>query len=315
MIKLEDLIRSNTHFGHRTSRWHPKMKPFIWGVRNKIHLISPAATAHLLQKAAQFLEEGAAKGKQFLWVCTKKVGQHYAREAAEQLSMPCVVHRWIGGTLSNYAQVRKAVSRLLHLEDVVKKPLIHYKKKEMVMLNKDIERLQKNVGGIVDLDPTPGALIVVDAKRESTAVKEAIRMNIPVIAIVDSNTDPTGIPFAIPANDDSPRSISFILNYLKEFVARGKERYAIVQEKERKEKEEALKLAAEKKAADRAEEARKAGAKHAASSEKRVEKATFQKGPREAKPAAPKQKEEPAAQAESTPAQEKQKEAEEGTEK
>lgn len=221
-LDLKKMLQAGVHFGHRTSRWDPRMKPFLWGASNNTHLIDVSKTAFLLERAGKFLRDAAANGGSLLFVGTKKAAQPSIHKAGAELNMPYIVHRWVGGTLSNFDQVRKAITRFLHLQDVVKKPLTSYKKKEIGMINKEIERLNKNIGGIVDLDFPPAALVIVDAKKEATAVKEASRLGIPVVAMVDTNTDPTGVNYIIPSNDDSPRSVSFVMDYLIECAAEGK---------------------------------------------------------------------------------------------
>lgn len=236
-LDMKDMLKAGVHFGHRTSRWSPKMRPFIWGARNKVHLFDVSKTAFLLERAGAFLKDLASNGKNFLWVGTKRAAQESVRKAATDLNMQYCVHRWIGGTLSNYDEVKKAIRRFLHLKDVVKKPLIHYKKKELVTLHKEIERLEKNIGGIVGLDFPPAAVILVDAKKEATAVKEAARLGLPVIALVDTNTDPEGITHIIPANDDSPRSIDFVINYLVGQITEGRKHYEANKEEIRRAQE------------------------------------------------------------------------------
>lgn len=243
MVSLKQLAQAGVHFGHKTSRWHPKMKPYIWGSRNKIHLINIAKTAFLLERAQNFLKELAQNGKPILWVGTKKSAQKAIIDQATKLDMPYVSHRWIGGTLSNYDQVKKAVTRLLHLRDVVQKPSHRYTKKEQSVLQKEIERLEKNFGGIIDLKAIPSALVIVDARKERSAIKEALVMGIPVVALVDTNTDPSGINYVIPGNDDSPKSIELILSALAESVAQGAAVAKENQEKERAEKQAARALA------------------------------------------------------------------------
>jgi small subunit ribosomal protein S2 len=221
-LDLKKMLQAGVHFGHRTSRWDPRMKPFLWGTSNNTYLIDVSKTAFLLERAGKFLKDAAANGGSLLFVGTKKAAQPSIQKAGTELKMPYIVHRWVGGTLSNFDQVRKAITRFLHLQDVVKKPLTNYKKKEIGTISKEIERLNKNIGGIVDLDFPPAALVIVDAKKEATAVKEASRLGIPVVAMVDTNTDPTGVNYIIPSNDDSPRSVSFVMDYLIECVAEGK---------------------------------------------------------------------------------------------
>ncbi len=220
-IDLKDMLKAGLHFGHKTSRWSPNMRPYIWGSKNHVHLIDISKTAFLLEKTGVELKKLAAEGGSFLWIGTKKPAQKIVQEIATKLRMPWVIHRWIGGTLSNFDQVKKAITRLLHLRDVMAKPTVHYTKKELVMIQKEIERLEKNVGGIIELSYPPAGLIVVDAGREQSAIKEASRLGIPIVSLVDTNTDPTGINFVIPANDDSPKSIRFVLEYLQAKIEEG----------------------------------------------------------------------------------------------
>lgn len=255
-IDIKDLLVAGVHFGHKSSRWAPRMRPYIWGVKNKIHLIDVSKTAFLLERAGAYLQHHAAQGAQFLFIGTKKAAQDLIRKTASDLGMPFVVHRWLGGTLSNFDQIKKAMTRLLHLSDVIAKPVSNYTKKERVGIQKEIERLDKNVGGMLELRYPPAAVIVVDAKKEQSAVKEAARLGIPVISIVDTNTNPEGVNFVIPANDDSPKSIAYILNYLKASIEEG---MVVAREEQSKKAEE-----------------RAARAKHTAeaAAEKRVAKKT-----------------------------------------
>lgn len=283
MIDLKDLLQAGVHFGHRTSRWSPKMRPFIWGSKNKIHLIDVAKTAFLLKRAVSFLTGAVASGKPILWVGTKKAASSIVKDVADSLSMPYVINRWIGGTLSNHSQIKKAITRLLHLRDVVKKSQSYYTKKEMSMMQKEVARLEKNIGGIIDLSYPPAALVVVDAKREHAAIREALKLNIPVVALVDTNTDPTGINFVIPTNDDSPRAIRCIVDHIVEPVKKAKEAYEAEKAKAKKVSPEVKKTATK---ADKPAEKKAAPAKKAEVKEKA--KAT------EKKPAAKKEAAKPA---------------------
>jgi len=223
MIDLKELIKAGVHFGHQTWRWCPKMKPYIWGSRNSVHLIDVSKTARAVERAAKFLEEVAASGKPILWVGTKKPAQKAVLDVATKLDSPYVTHRWIGGTLTNYPQVKKSITKLLHLEDVLAKVDEHmYTKKERGRMQKMVDRSIKNVGGIRTLRWPVGALVVVDARRENTAIREAVVAGVPVVALVDTNTDPSLVTHVIPANDDIPRSISLLLGYLGDAVERGK---------------------------------------------------------------------------------------------
>jgi len=252
MIDLKKLVDAGVHFGHHSSKWHPKMKPYIWGTRNKVHLINVAKTAFLLDRAEKFLESAAAEGKQILWVGTKKTAQPLVRIMAEKLSQPFVYHRWIGGTLSNFEQVKKAITRLLHLRDVVAKDTGRGTKKEHSVMLKEIERLEKNVGGISTMTSLPAAIVVVDAKKERAVIREASNVGIPVVCLVDTNTDPSGVSYLIPANDDSAKSIEVIFEQLAAGVQRG---LAVAQEAAR---ETAAKVAAERAARKKVMDDRKA---------------------------------------------------------
>jgi small subunit ribosomal protein S2 len=225
LIDLKQMLEAGVHFGHRTSRWSPKMKPFIWGAKNKIHLIDVSKTALLLERAGKFIKDITSTGGKVLFVGTKKAAQEIVQKTATNTGMPFVINRWVGGTLSNYDQVKKAVTRLLHMRDILQKNTSHYKKKELSMIQKEMARLEKNVGGIINFDYPPAALIVVDAKKEVSAIKEAMRMRIPVIALIDTNTDPIGVSHIIPGNDDSPKAISFIMQHIESYVKAGVEAF------------------------------------------------------------------------------------------
>jgi small subunit ribosomal protein S2 len=223
MVDFKELLKAGVHFGHKTSFGNPKMRPYIWGAKNRIHLIDVSKTATLLDIAGNKLKDLASNGGAILWVGTKKPAQMVIEKVGKELDMPFVVNRWIGGTLSNYAQVKKAITRYLFLrDDILKKSDTLYTKKELVMLQKQLNRLEKNVGGIVNLEFPPAAIVVVDAQKEYSAVKEAFGMKIPVIGLVDTNTDPSFINCVIPCNDDSPRSVKLIIETLAAKVAEGK---------------------------------------------------------------------------------------------
>jgi small subunit ribosomal protein S2 len=228
MIDFRELVKAGVHFGHQASRWVPKMSPYIWGVKNKVHLIDVSKTAYQLEKAAQFLQEVTFEGKQILWVGTKKPARQIIQDVATKLNMPYVNHRWVGGTLNNYSQVKKSVTRLLHYEDVLAKSEkhAHYTKKEVSEIKKSIDRLTTIVGGIRTLGWPVGAVVLVDVNKEQSALKEAVKAGVPVVALVDTNADPSLVDYVIPGNDDAPRSISMILGYLQQAVEKGKQQAA-----------------------------------------------------------------------------------------
>jgi len=223
-VLFGELVKAGVHFGHQKSRWCPKMKPYIWGYKNKVHLIDVSKTASQLDKAEKFLESIAAEGKTILWVGTKKAASPLIKEVATKLNMPYVNHRWLGGTLLNFTQVKKSLTRLLHYEDILVKAEENpfYTKKELNLFKKSVEKLEKTVGGIRKLTLPIGAVVVIDVNKEQSAVKEASAMGVPVIGFVDTNSDPSLVDIVIPANDDSPQAIGLLLNYLTAAVEKGK---------------------------------------------------------------------------------------------
>jgi small subunit ribosomal protein S2 len=225
MIDRKDLIKAGAHWGHLKSRWCPRMAPYIWGLKDRVHLIDVSKTAQQVEHAAAFLKEVAAEGKIILWVGTKASAQEAVKNAAKKLDMPYVSHRWVGGTLSNYPQVKKSVTRLLHFEDILARaadfPL--YTKKDLSIIQKNIQRREKTVGGIRKMTWPIGAVVLVDVNEENSALKEAQLMGIPVVAIVDTNGDPSRVDYVIPANDDTPSSVNLIITYLADVAMLGKE--------------------------------------------------------------------------------------------
>ena len=224
MIDFQKLVKAGVHFGHQTSRWNPKMAPYIWGFKNKVHLIDVSKTAYQLEKAALFLESVASEGKTVLWVGSKKSAQEAIERIGKETGMPYVKNRWIGGTLSNFGQVKKAVTKLLHYEDILSKTeqFPHYTKKEFNVFKKTAERLEKSVGGIRTLKWPVGAIVIIDVGKECSALKEANVMGIPVVALVDTNCDPSLVDFVIPGNDDAVPPIDLIGQHLADAVNRGK---------------------------------------------------------------------------------------------
>jgi small subunit ribosomal protein S2 len=252
------LIEAGVHFGHQASRWSPKMHPYIWGTKNKIHLIDVSQTANQLERSAAFLKDVAKSGRQILWVGTKKSAQGVIRELAQRLDMPYVDHRWVGGTLSNFSQVKKSVTRLLYDEEIIAKAEKYpfYTKKEFNVIKKRIDRARKVVGGITNFKWPAGAIVLVDVSKEESALKEASVMGIPVVGLVDTNSDPSRVDFVIPSNDDSEKSIRCILEYLVSAVEQGIiEARDEVTKKEASRKEDAAKKAGQKAAAPKKEDA------------------------------------------------------------
>ncbi|MBP7854409.1 30S ribosomal protein S2 [Candidatus Babeliales bacterium] len=225
MIDYKRLIDVGLHFGHQKSRWCPKMEPYIWGHRGGVHLIDISKTAHALQKTAAFLETVTARGETILWVGTKKQAKDAIAATGLATNMPYVNYRWVGGTITNYQQVKKAVTKLMHYEDVIaryNKENSSYTKKEISRIQKLAERLSRSIGGLKSYVMPIGAVVIIDVKKEETALLEALASNVPVVALVDTNADPSKIgQFVIPGNDDSAKGIEFVLAYLQEAVKKG----------------------------------------------------------------------------------------------
>lgn len=272
-IHLKKLVEAGLHFGHQRYRWSPLMANYIWGHRNGIHLIDVSKTAQALEKSAKFLEKIAAEGKQVLWVGTKKVAAKSISTLANDLNMPYVDYRWVGGMLTNFSQVKKSVTKLLHFEDVLSKSEdSHYTKKELNHYQKVNDRLGKSVGGIKKLSWPLGAVVVIDAKKEATALREAAQCDIPVVALVDTNSDPSLVDYVIPGNDDSIKSVDLVLGYLGDAVKSGKAQAAKAKadKKEEKEAKKAADAKVEKKVEAKKPEAKKAETSKEAAPAKKV---------------------------------------------
>lgn len=223
---IKQLLEAGSHFGHNRSRCNPKMKRFIFGERSKIYIIDLEKTVEFLNKAREFLKDIASKGKKILFVGTKKQAQDIIVDVAQRLDMYFVKDRWLGGTLTNFKTIRNSIKRLKDIETMEKDGTFDaIKKKERAILTKEMEKLRKNLQGIVEMKKMPDAVFVVDAKKEAIAVKEAYKLGIPIVAIVDTNADPDLIGYPIPANDDAMRSIKLIVDMLAEAVVEGKKQF------------------------------------------------------------------------------------------
>jgi small subunit ribosomal protein S2 len=222
VINMKELLESGVHFGHQTRRWNPKMKPYIFGARNGIHIIDLQKTVRLFKVAYNFLTQTVADGYSVLFVGTKKQAHDSIVEESERCGMFYVVNRWLGGMLTNFQTIQRSVARLKELEAMKQDGSINrYTKKEILKMEKELLKLEKNLGGIKNMDELPGAIFVVDPKRERIAVKEAKKLGIPVIAIADSNCDPDEIDFIIPGNDDAIRAIRLICSKIADSAIEG----------------------------------------------------------------------------------------------
>lgn len=223
LVTAQELIDAGVHYGHQASRWNPKMRPFIHGKRHKIHVINLEETIRGLYRATHFLRHLAAIGAQIMFLGTKKQIRPVVEAEAKKCGMPPVTERWIGGTLTNFATVRERLARLLELEQLETSGGIEkYKKKDQSTMRREMKRIRRNLEGVRDLHGLPGALIVVDPRREDNAMREAKRMNVPVVCVLDTDCDPSLADIVIPANDDAMSSVQLVLGKLSEAIAEGK---------------------------------------------------------------------------------------------
>lgn len=214
---LEELLEANCHFGHRSDRWNPKIAPYVFGVRDGVHIFDLEKTRDGLLSAVEELRMRASKGQKILFVGTKPQAKPIIASIAQKLGFPYISEHWVGGLLTNFSQIKKSIDKLAREKN--EREAGEYKKftkKEQLLIDRDILRLERIFGGVADLSTLPDVLFVVDVIREKIAVLEAIRMGIPVVAIVDTNADPTLVDFPIPANDDSTKSIEYILGKVEE---------------------------------------------------------------------------------------------------
>ncbi len=221
-INIRTLLEAGCHYGHQTRRWNPKMKPFIFGERNGIYILDLKQTVLGADKAYSFLKDTAAKGGRILFVGTKKQAQEPIAAQAERCGMPYINQRWLGGMLTNFVTMRSRIDRMEELEAMVEDGrMALLPKKEQAVLGKELEKLQRNLGGARELHALPQAIFVVDTKREEIAVKEANRLHIPVVGLLDTNSDPDVIDFGIPANDDAIRSVALMCELVADAVLSG----------------------------------------------------------------------------------------------
>lgn len=222
-IKLQELLVAGCHFGHLTRRWNPKMKPYIFMQRNGIHIIDLKKTRSLLMEACEATRDIARNGEDILLVGTKKQAHDIIRLEAERCGMPYVIERWLGGTLTNFITIKRSVKRLKNLEKLATDGTYDkIQKKEILQIEREKEKLNRDLGGIRDMNHVPGAIFVVDTKKEAIAVREAKRLNIPIIGIIDTNSDPDDIDYPVPSNDDAFKAINLVTHAIADAIIEGK---------------------------------------------------------------------------------------------
>lgn len=220
---MRQLLEAGVHFGHHTRRWNPKMREYIFGVRNEVHIIDLQMTVPLLQQALQSVRDIVANGGRVLFVGTKRQAQDKIAEAATRSGQYFVNHRWLGGMLTNWQTISKSISRFLELEEILSsdEQQALRTKKELLMLTRERDKLRDSIGGIKDMGGQPDAVIIIDVTREDIAVKEANKLGIPVFAVVDTNADPEGVDYIIPGNDDALRAIDLYCDLFADAVLDG----------------------------------------------------------------------------------------------
>ncbi|WP_424493047.1 30S ribosomal protein S2 [Salinimicrobium sp. GXAS 041] len=221
-VEVKELLDAGVHFGHLTRRWNPNMAPYIYMERNGIHIINLYKSAAKMQEAGDALSKIAASGRKILFVATKKQAKEIVAEQAERANMPFITERWPGGMLTNFVTIRKAVKKMASIDRMKKDGTFNtLSKKERLQVDRLRAKLDKNLGSIADMSRLPGALFVVDITREHIAVKEAQKLNIPIFAMVDTNSDPRDVDYVIPANDDASKSISKVISYVADSIVEG----------------------------------------------------------------------------------------------
>ncbi|WP_456424195.1 30S ribosomal protein S2 [Lutibacter sp.] len=221
-IEIQELLDAGVHFGHLTRKWDPNMAPYIYGERNGVHIIDLYKTAAKIEEAAEALKKIASSGRKILFIATKKQAKEIIADKSKSVNMPYITERWPGGMLTNFITIRKAVKKMAVIDRMKQDGSFDaLSKREKLQINRQREKLEKNLGSITDMTRLPGAIFVVDVKKEHIAVAEAKKLNIPIFAMIDTNSDPRGIDYVIPSNDDASKSITKVLGFLIEEIAEG----------------------------------------------------------------------------------------------
>jgi small subunit ribosomal protein S2 len=223
VVTLRQLFEAGVHFGHNTRRWNPKMESYLFGVRNNVHIIDLEQTVPQMQRALQTLRDVAASGGRILFVGTKRQAQERVAEAAKRCGQYYVNHRWLGGMLTNWKTISQSIKRLRDITEKLEKDTGKFTKKELLQMSRDRDKLERALGGIKDMGGLPDIIFIIDTIKENIAIEEATKLGLPVVAIVDSNSDPTHITFPIPGNDDASRAIDLYCDLTSQAVLDGLE--------------------------------------------------------------------------------------------
>jgi small subunit ribosomal protein S2 len=278
-VNIQELLENGVHFGHLTRKWNPNMAPYVYTERNGVHIIDLYKTAAKIEESAAALQKIANSGRKILFVATKKQAKDIVAEKAKSVSMPFITERWPGGMLTNFVTIRKAVKKMAHIDRMkLDGSFDALSKREKLQINRQREKLEKNLGSISDMTRLPGALFIVDIKKEHIAVAEARKLNIPIFAMVDTNSDPRLVDFVIPANDDASKSIDKVMSHVIDSIAEGLSDRKADKEKVKETKE----VAAAAKAEETKVEAPKKAAPKAKKATPKVEKAKVEEAKAEA---------------------------------
>lgn len=227
VVTMRELLEAGVHFGHQTKRWNPKMAQFIFGQRNGIYIINLEKTAQRLEDACNFIRDITSRGENVLFVGTKKQAKEAVISEAQRCDMFSVTERWLGGLMTNFSTIRSSVKRMKEIEAMKEDASIEVlTKKEKAALEKEWAKLHKNLAGVADMKKIPGAIIIIDPKKEDTAAREAKKLGVPIVALIDTNSDPDNVDFPIPGNDDAIRAIKLVLSVLADSVLEGKKKFA-----------------------------------------------------------------------------------------
>jgi small subunit ribosomal protein S2 len=222
VVTMQQLLEAGSHFGHQTHRWNPRMKPYIFGDRNGVHIIDLSQTVPLFARALDFVQQTVARGGKVLFVGTKRQAQDAVAESAQACGQHFVNHRWLGGMLTNWKTISNSIKRLKSLEEQLSGDTAGLTKKEVLQLTRERDKLEKSLGGIRDMGGLPDVMVVIDTNKEELAIKEANVLGIPVVAVLDSNSDPSGIAFPVPGNDDASRAIRLYTDAVAQAVNEGR---------------------------------------------------------------------------------------------